>query len=176
MKTCPTVAFSYAILMHIWNNLWFYCITSHFACREPQYALLAYVDVSYLGQNLPHYDVCLFRAQYRKASRASIDSHCASHSCGVKRDGHAQWSNVVKKVIFKNLSASLGASGRQAFRNIAIAGCAYTAWKWQLKHRLSHYSYFYTFPLFGDLQLAMNRHWSGLGMWDIMLQATLHMG
>lgn len=114
---------------------------------------------SYLGQNLPHYDVCLFRAQYR-ASGASRDSHCASHSCEVKRNGHSPWSNVVKKVIFKNLSAFLGASGRQSFRNMAIAGCAHTAWKWQPKRRLSHHSYFYTFPL----SEIYSYRWRGIGV------------
>lgn len=39
------------------------------------YFLLACLDaVSCLGQNLPYYDVCLFRAQYREDSEASKDS------------------------------------------------------------------------------------------------------
>lgn len=116
---------------HVWNSL----ILLHCQSFSPwgatviTYSLLAYIDiVSYLGQNLRYYDVCLFRAQYREASGASRDSHCASHSCGVKRNGHAKWRNVVKKVIFKNLSACFGASGGRSFRNMAVIGCAGAAW------------------------------------------------
>lgn len=91
-------------------------------------SLLAYIaDVNYLGQNFPSYDLCLFGAAHREASGASRDSHSAGHSCSVKRNGHARWKNVVKKVIFKILSVFFGAPGRRSFRNKALIGGADTA-------------------------------------------------
>lgn len=130
-------------------------------------SLLAYIDdVSYLGQNFPSYDVCLFRAPHREASGASMDSHCAGHSCGVKRNGHARWKNIVKKVIFKILSVFSGASGKWSFRNKALIGCADTSWS--ASPSGAEWSFLlWHFPLseVRGLQLPCSyRHWSGVSM------------
>lgn len=63
----------------------------------------------------------------RIAKHPRIHKDCANHSCSVKRKEHARWRSVVKKVIFKNLSAFFSASGRRSFRNLAMMGCADTA-------------------------------------------------